>query len=286
MLRLSLSVMAEKFIDVEKIIGSKNPRLLRWLPRFVLRYIKRILHENDINAFMAKHGHLRDFDFVEKVTEEFQLTIVVKGLEHVPQSGGIIIAANHPLGGLDGVALMHALKPVRKDQQCLVNDIILSLGTMDNLLVPVNKHGSQDAIDKISAAYASDKAVMIFPAGLVSRMRDGEIKDLEWKKSFISKSVQFQKPVVPVHVEAANSNFFYKLEIWRRRLGIKANIGMFYLVDEMYKQRGKTITIIFGKPVLPVVFDKSVTHHVWAARMRDQVYALHAGKNGPFDSAN
>jgi putative hemolysin len=278
--------MADKFIDIEKIIAGKNPRLLKWLPGFLLRYIKRILHEQDINAFMAQCGHLRNFEFLEAVIKEFGLRIEVKGLVNVPATGGVILAANHPLGGMDGIAWMHALSELRKDQQCLVNDIILSLGTMNDILVPVNKHGSQDAIEKIAAAYSSDQAVLIFPAGLVSRMQSGVIRDLDWKKSFITKAIQQNKPIVPVYIEAANSKFFYKLEIWRKRLGIKANIGMFYLVDEMYRQRGKTITVIFGSPISAETFNRSATPQVWAARMKEQVYALGSNTTGPFNSAN
>lgn len=267
----------DKFVDIEKIIGNKNPRLLKWMPRFILRYVKRILHEDDINAFMKEHGHLRDLHFVHKVLEDFNTNLVVKGLHNLPEDGGFILAANHPLGGFDGLALMQAVGGKRKDIRFLVNDILLSLGTMDHLFVPINKHGSQYALAKIEAAYASDNAVLVFPAGLVSRKQEGQIKDLEWRKSFISKAVQYHKPVVPCYIEGRNSTFFYNLSLWRRRLGIKANLEMFYLADEMFKQRNKTITIIFGKPVPASVFDKSQTHKHWANKMKEHVYVLGSG---------
>ncbi len=271
-----------KFVDIEKIIGSKNPRLLKWMPGFVLRYIKRILHEDYVNGFMKDHGHLRDLDFVHKVMEVFNTKVVVKGLEHIPAEGGFILASNHPLGGFDGLALMKAVGMKRKDIRFLVNDILLSLGTMDSLFVAVNKHGSQYAKAKIEEAYASGHAVLIFPAGLVSRKNDGVIKDLDWKKSFIVKSLQYKKPVVPCFIEGRNSSWFYNLSLWRRRLGIKANIEMFYLVDEMYRQRDQTITIIFDAPVPSNKFDSSLTPIKWAAQMKEHIYALSAGKKGPF----
>lgn len=274
---------ADKFVDIEKIIASKNPRLLKWMPGFVLRYIKRILHEADVNAFMKEHGHLRDLHFVSKVLEVFNTKLIVKGLEHLPEHGGFILASNHPLGGFDGLALMQAVGGKRKDIRFLVNDILLSFGTMDHLFVPVNKHGSQHALARIEEAYASDHAVLIFPAGLVSRKQSGLIRDLEWKKSFISKAQQYHKPIVPCFIDGSNSSFFYNLSLWRRRLGIKANLEMFYLGDEMFKQRNKTITIIFGQPVPASVFDKSHSQKEWAAKMKEHVYQLGSGKSGTFN---
>lgn len=271
-----------KFVDVEKIIGSKNPRLLKWMPGFLLRYIKRILHENQVNAFMAQYGHLRDLDFAKQVLEFFGVRVEVKGLEHLPATGGFLLASNHPLGGLDGIALMHAVGQKRSDIRFLVNDILLSLGTMDALFVPVNKHGSQHGKARIEAAYASEHAVLVFPAGLVSRKNDGVVRDLEWKKSFIVKAQQHGKAVVPCFIDGKNSNWFYNLSLWRRRLGIKANIEMFYLVDEMFRQRNHTITIIFDQPVPSPTFSAAHTPKQWAAKMKEHVYAIGAGKKGLF----
>lgn len=276
---LTFGAMAEKFIDIEKIIASKNPKLLKWLPGFLLRYIKRILHEKDVNAFMAQNGHLKNFEFVRAVLKEFGVTLVVKGLENIPATGKCIIAANHPLGGLDGLALMEAAGQKRPDIQFLVNDILMNLKSLDELFVPVNKHGAQYAMDSINKAYASDRPVLIFPAGLVSRKQDHGIEDLVWKKSFITQSQRNQSPIIPTFIEGRNSKFFYNLEVWRRRLGIKANIGMFYLVDEMYKQKGKTITIIFGKPVMPETLTSNINPVEWSARIKAHVYAIGSGKH-------
>lgn len=273
---------SKKFVDVEKIIAAKNPRLLKWMPGFVLRYIKRILHEAEVNDFMAKYGHLRDLDFVRQVIEFMNLKVVVKGLENLPATGGFILAANHPLGGLDGIALMHAVGQKRRDIRFLVNDILLSFGTMDHLFVPVNKHGNQHAKEKIEQAYGSDHAVLIFPAGLVSRKNHGVIQDLEWKKSFIVKSQQYKKPVIPCYIDGKNSNWFYNLSLWRRRLGIKANFEMFYLADEMFKQRDHTITIIFDKPVPSARFTHAHNPKQWAAKMKEHVYDLGSGQKGLF----
>lgn len=274
---LTFAAMADRFIDIEKIIASKNPRLLKWMPGFLLRYIKRILHEKDVNAFMAAHGHQLGFDFINEVMREFGVTLVVKGLENIPATGRCIIAANHPLGGLDGVALMGAVGQRRPDLQFLVNDILMNLKSLDELFVPVNKHGAQHAIESINAAYASDRPVLVFPAGLVSRKQESGIRDLVWRKSFVTQAQRNKSPIVPTFIEGRNSNFFYNLEVWRRRLGIKANIGMFYLVDEMYRQRGKTITIIFGRPVAPQLLTPNVSVIEWADRLKTHVYVMGNG---------
>lgn len=272
----------DKFVDIEKIIRDKNPRLLKWMPGFILRYIKRILHEKDVNAFMAANGHKRGLDFVHTVLHEFDTTIVVHGLENIPEHGGFILASNHPLGGFDGLALMEAVSRKRKDIQFLVNDILLHLGTMDNLFVPVNKHGTQHSISRIEETYKSDHAILIFPAGLVSRKQSGKIMDLEWKKSFISKSIQYHKQIIPTYIDGKNSSFFYNFALWRKRLGIKANLEMFFLVDETFKQQHKTITITFDKPVHPSVFDQQKSHRELADQMRTHIYALAENRPGPF----
>lgn len=274
--------MADQFIDIEKVIASKNPNLLKWMPGFLLRYIKRILHEKEVNEFMRQNGHLRDLEFIDSVLTTFNTKVITKGLENIPEEGGFILASNHPLGGFDGLALMQAVSRRRKDIRFLVNDILLSFKTMDDLFVPINKHGSQHSLGKIEEAYQSEKAVLIFPAGLVSRKQSGLIRDLEWKKSFIAKSLQYRKSIIPTFIDGKNSAFFYNLAMWRKRLGIKANIEMFYLLDEMYKQRNRTITIIFGQPVPPDVFNNSKSHKEWASLMKDHVYQIGEGKTTPF----
>lgn len=274
--------MTEKFIDIEKVIASKNPKLLKWMPGFLLRYIKRILHEKEVNQFMLDHGHLRDLEFVNCVLTNFNTKVVVKGIENIPEKGGFIIASNHPLGGFDGLALMQAVAHRRKDIRFLVNDILLSFKTMDNLFVPVNKHGSQHALGKIEEAYKSEHAVLVFPAGLVSRKQSGKIRDLLWRKSFIAKAQQYRKDIVPTFIDGKNSSFFYNLALWRKRIGIKANIEMFYLMDEMFKQRNRTITITFDRPVNHHLLNDSKTTIEWAELMKEHVYALGDGKPGPF----
>ena len=272
----------KKLIDVEKIINSKNPRLLSVLPKFVLNYIKRILHQDFVNEFIKTHGDKYNIDFANRIIEVFGATVKVTGQEYIPKNGGCIIAANHPLGGLDGIALITSIGEVRKDMKFFANDILMTIENLRGVFIPVNKHGrhSSENIAEIEKAYQSDHIIPVFPAGLVSRKQSGEIRDLAWKKSFVTKARQYHRNIIPVYIDGKNSEFFYNLSLWRKRLGIKANIEMFYLMDEMYKQKNKTITLIFGKPIPYQVFDdRKHTHtdYEWAQKVKEHVYALHSG---------
>ncbi|MDF2159294.1 1-acyl-sn-glycerol-3-phosphate acyltransferase [Algoriphagus sp. CAU 1675] len=273
--------MAKKFIDVEKAIGSKNPSLLRWMPGFALSYIKRVVHEDWMNQLMVKLSPLHGIDFVNGLIEELKLEVELVGEEHIPKTGGIIIAANHPLGGLDGIAMMYAMGKIRPDIRFIVNDILMAIENFKPIFIPVNKLGrnSSETLELVEKTYAGDFAVLIFPAGLVSRKSDKGIRDLEWKKSFISKAKKYKKDILPCFIEGKNSKFFYNLANWRKKFGIKANIEMFYLVDEMYKQQGQTIRITVGEAVSFQKFDKSRTDAQWAEIIKEQVYQL-GEKNG------
>ena len=266
-----------KFIDLEKVIAGKNPRLLKWIPRFILNYIKKVIHEDDLNDAINRNNDKFGYDFAAATLKEFDPQLIVSGIENIPLEGGCIIASNHPLGGLDGIAFMVTVGGVRKDIRFLVNDLLLNLKNYGEIFVPVNKHGknSKDNIRLYEEIYSSDVCVLIFPAGLVSRRnKSGIIMDLDWKKSFINKSIKYQKPVIPLYIGGNNSSFFYNLAYYRKKLGIKANIEMFYLVDEMYKQKGKTIEFIFGKPISPASFTNDFSEHHWAQEVKKHVYAL------------
>ena len=271
-------IEADKFVDVENIIKKKNPKLLRLLPQFILNYVKKIIHENDINAFIKAHGQKKEFEFINEVLNEFKVTVKVYGIENLPENEGCIVASNHPLGGLDGIALIQQVATKRKDLRFIVNDILLGVENIQKLFIPVNKHGKHTVkmLEEMNKQYDSNGVTLIFPAGLVSRKQGGVIKDLEWKKSFISKSRQYKKNIIPVFISCTNSPFFYNLSMWRKRIGIKANIEMFYLVDEMYKQRNKTINIIFGKPIKYIELTANKRDAEWAAEIKDSVYGLEA----------
>ena len=270
----------KKFIDIEKAIGEKNPKLLKILPGFLIRYIKRVVHQEELNQAINDHSHRFHLDFVDAAVEVFGPQVKVKGEENIPKDGGIIMAANHPLGGLDGVAFMKAAGAYRSDIKFFVNDLLMQIKNFDSIFIPVNKLGknSPEYLAKIEEIYGQKNCLLIFPAGLVSRKQDdGSIQDLVWRRSFITKSIQYQKNVVPVYIEGKNSNFFYNLAYWRKKIGIKANVEMFFLVDEMYRQKGKTITFIFGKPIAWQTFTDDFPAEYWSEKVKQHVYALKSG---------
>jgi putative hemolysin len=267
----------KRFVDIEKVIASKNPKLVEWLPNFVLKYIKRIAHEDDINQVMSNLAHLHGMEFVHGLIQEFNVEVVLKGGENIPVDRPVIFAANHPLGALDGVVFMYALGQHRQDIKILVNDLMMNIPNFQPMFIPINKHGSNSraVTSVIEETFKGDHAVLVFPAGLVSRKQEGGvIKDLEWQKSFVNKSKKYQKDVVPVYIEGRNSNFFYNIARLRKKLGIKANLEMFYLSDEMFNQRGKKITIHIGKPLSYSYFDKTKSEKEWAQVVKDLVYQI------------
>lgn len=246
------------------------------MPGFLVSYVKRIVHEKDINQVMAKIGHLQGMDFVNGLIEEFGVEVSLTGAENIPMDRPVIFASNHPLGGMDGIAFMYALGKYRQDIRFLVNDILTNIKNFEPMFVPVNKLGanSREVSKLIEETYAGENAVLVYPAGLVSRKQAEGVKDLEWKKSFISKAKRYKKDIVPVYTEGKNSNFFYNLARFRKQLGIKANIEMLYLADEMFSQRGKKVVIHIGKPISYEYFDKSKTETEWAEEVKKIVYQM------------
>jgi putative hemolysin len=191
-------------------------------------------------------------------------------------TGRYIFVSNHPLGGLDGLVFIYELSKHFRDVKFPVNDILTNIRNLSGIFLPVNKHGAQakEAARLIEEAYASDNQILYFPAGLCSRRKRGVIKDLQWHKSFISKSIQHRRDVVPAFFSGSNSNFFYNLANIRQFLGIKANIEMLYLADEMFKQKDKEINLVFGKPIPWETFDKTKSALEWADWVKTKSYEL------------
>jgi 1-acyl-sn-glycerol-3-phosphate acyltransferase len=265
-------------IDIDAVFKGKNPKLYGLLPKFFFKWLKRTVHQDEINSFISRNNHLFDFEFVDAIIREFDVTVDVHGLEHLPDSGGFVVAANHPLGGLDAIALIQSVGKKRRDVRFIVNDILLKLENLKGIFIGVNKHGKNDSQThkSLDELYASGMGVLIFPAGLVSRKSKGVIRDLVWKKSFITKSKKNGLPVIPAFIDGENSSFFYNLANFRKNMGIKANIEMLFLPDEMYKQKGRRIRIIFGKPVASSSFENPSNEIIWAEKMKSLVYDLQA----------
>jgi 1-acyl-sn-glycerol-3-phosphate acyltransferase len=266
----------EKFIDVEKVIGDKNPALLRKLPKFILNYLKKILHQEEVNRIISDNEGVLGVQFCKNVVKEFNITAEIKGVENAPKTGGITFAANHPLGGMDAMAFVDQFSDYRSDIKFIANDVLLNLQNLRDIFVGVNKYGKNavPSLKNVDQVLANDESVVIFPAGLVSRKQNGVIEDLEWKKTFVTRSRKHGVPIVPVYIEGGLSNFFYRLSNFRSALGIKANIEMLYLVNEMFKQRNKHIIITFGKPIYPEDLPTTKRDIEWAQDIKRLVYKL------------
>lgn len=268
-------------VDVDAVFRKKGKKLYPFIPKFVIRYLERVVHQDEINEALPKYREYMGLEFVERVlAEQFTVDIEVVHPENLPGPGRFIVASNHPLGGLDGLALMHVVGKMRPDLKFVANDILMELKNLQPLFVAVNKHGrnTKEAVAILDSLYSSDQVVLIFPAGLVSRRQKGGISDLEWKKSFVTKAVQYKRDIVPVHIDGRNSDFFYNLAMWRKRLRIRSNIEMLYLADEMFRQREKRMRITFGKPISHTVFTRELSHLEWAQRVRAHVYRLPGGE--------
>jgi len=273
------ATIAEKnLIDVEQVIASKNKKVLKWIPAFVISYLKKVIHQDELNAFLYKNSKEMGLDFVKAAIEQFGVKLVVEGAENIRPNERQMIVANHPLGGMDGIALMHVVGQIRKDILFPVNDILMNLPNVKELFVPINKHGSNmENARIIDQAFESEVMMLYFPAGLVSRKQKGRIEDLEWKKTFVRKARTYKRDVIPTYISGKNTNWFYNLARWRKVLGININLEMLYLVDEMVKQKDKEIKITFGRPIPYQTFDRSKKDIEWAKEIKSIVYQIEKG---------
>jgi putative hemolysin len=263
-------------LDVKQVLQSKNPGLARVLPGFVFNYLKRIIHEDELNEFLDRFGHLRDAGFIAASLEYMGIKTRVSGEKNIPSKGRFIFVSNHPLGGLDGLVFINEVAKIYPDLKFPVNDILLNIENLNGIFLPVNKHGAQgrEAARRIEEAYASDAQILYFPAGLCSRKKGKVITDLRWQKSFITKASEHKRDIIPAHFAGRNSEFFYNLSNIRKFLGIKANIEMLYLADEMFRQKDRELRLTFGEPIPWSTFDRSKTAPEWADWVRSLCYRL------------
>ena len=269
--------MSVKIIDLDSVIKNKNPKLYRYLPGFVISYLKKILHQDLLNGILVKGEGLGPYEFIEHSLKILKTKYSVAGIENIPFEGRFIFAANHPLGGLDGIIFALEVGKIHPDLKFPVNDLLLNVPNLKKILLPLNKHGKQgrEAARLLEDAYASNSQILYFPAGLCSRKQKGKIQDLDWKKNFVSKAVKYKRDIIPVHFKGANSSFFYNLANIRELSGIKFNIEMIYLPDEMTKQEGKEISLTFGKPIsYQTIIDSGLPMQEWTDKLRNIVHEM------------
>lgn len=272
---------AEKTIDIDKVLKSKMGKKAKWVPSPLVAWLKRIIHQDQVNDFLWESRELTGTPWLKECVKYLDMHLDIKGMENLPDKNDgrlYTFVSNHPLGGIDGVALGSIIgEHYDSNFRYLVNDLLMNLPGLAPLCIPINKTGKQsrDFPAMVEAGFKSDHHMLMFPAGLCSRKQpDGTIRDIDWKKTFITKSIETQRDVVPIHFGGRNSERFYNIANWCKRLNLKFNVAMLFLVDEMYKNTGKDFTVKIGKPIPWQTFDKTKTPAQWAQWVKEQSYAL------------
>lgn len=279
-----MSIMESSKIDIDKVLKEKSPRVYQFTPAIFLKKLRSLIHQDEFNEILNKLEGKKGLEFIEQGLDLIKVSSKTNGFENLPKNGGVVIVANHPLGGLDGATLMKEIGKIRRDIKFIVNDILNQFEPFNSLFMPVNKHGSntRDSLIRLDELYQSDQCIVIFPAGLVSRKQKEKVEDLEWKKSFIAKVKKYNKPIFPVHISGQNSKRFYRTANIRKKMGIKINLEMLLLADEMFKQKGSTIVLTMGKPIMPNVFNKTKSDYEWAQNVKKHIYKLENNPNFEF----
>lgn len=272
--------VTEKTIDIDKILKSKMGTKSRYVPRPLVTWLKHITHQDQVNEFLWNNKDLVGTDWLVACVKYLDMSLEIRGQENLPDKNDgklYTFVSNHPLGGIDGVAIGSIIgRHYDNKFKYLVNDLLMNLPGLAPLCIGINKTGSQSRNfpAMVETGFSSDDHMVMFPAGLCSRKIDGVIQDIPWKKTFITKSVEHRRDIVPIHFSGHNSMFFYRLANICKMLGIKFNIAMLFLVDEMYKNRHQSFQITIGKPISWQTFDKSKTPTQWAQEVRARVYQL------------
>ncbi|MBO5311304.1 MAG: glycerol acyltransferase [Bacteroidales bacterium] len=265
-----------QILDIEKVIVSRAGKKAKYIPKFLIRWFEKFMHLEFINGYL-KEGYV-GVEFCENCLKYLGVEIDIKGLENLPKDGRTYtFVSNHPLGAIDGVTLGAIIgRQYDGKVKYLMNDLLMNLKGMAPLGIPINKLGGQarNLPRLINEVYESDNQMLIFPAGLCSRKIDGKIQDLEWGKSFVKKSRETGRDIVPIHFDGENSKRFYRIASWQKMLGLKFNFAMMTLPSEMYNSVGRRYTITFGKPIPVADLDRSRSDHEWAQEIRKKVYEL------------
>lgn len=268
------------YIDIEAIIKSKSERLYRLTPSFVVNYLKRIVHQDEMNEAFSLYGHLQGVEFIHAVFDYLDIKYSSTGLENIPADGRYLFASNHPFGGMDGMMLVDEIASHLGSTKVVVNDLLMNVKPLHSVFIPINKHGGQSrvALKAFREAMDSDVTMATFPSGMCSRMIDGKVNDLEWKTSFVKDAIKSKRDIVPVYFEGGLSKFFYRLYKIRKACGIKFNIEMLYLVDEMFKQKGARLGIHFGAVIPYEQFAQTKDLRSTAEFVREKVYQMRTNK--------
>lgn len=274
-----MATVTEKTIDIDSILKGKMGAKAKFVPRFLVNWLIRIAHQDEVNAFLWDNRDKVGVEWLEACVKYLDMTLEVEGKENLPAPDDkklYTFVSNHPLGGEDGVALGAIIGRCYDGRfRYLVNDLLMNLPGLAPLCIPINKTGhlGRNFPAMVKAGFESDNHMLMFPAGLCSRRHNGVIRDIPWSKTFITKSVEYQRDIVPIHFSGQNSNFFYRLANFSDKC-LPFNLAMLFLVDEMYKNVHKTFRVTIGKPIPWQTFDKQKMPMEWAQFVKDKVYTL------------
>ena len=275
-------------IDVEAVIASKSKRLAKFAPKFLTNWLKRTIHEDELNGLFAKYANCQGVEFAQRCLKDYNVKCNIRYVnkDSISKQGRYIFVSNHPLGGLDGITLIAHFGEFFGNIKFVVNDLLMHVKHFRDIFVPVNKHGSmsKEYAELINNAYSSNAQILYFPAGLCSRLIDGKVQDLDWKPNFIKQAQRYNREIVPIYFSGKNSMFFYRLAKIRKFLGIKFNIEMLFLPDEMFRQKNATFDVIVGEPIRIEDLDKTLSPKQLSAQIREQCYRLK--ENETYNSAS
>lgn len=265
-------------IDVEKVISSKSTKLAKYAPKCLINWIKRLIHQDEINAALEQCEGKEGTDFAKGALDilNVKCNVVYTNKSALKQDERYIFVSNHPLGGLDGLILISELGTLMGNILFVVNDFLMHIKPLESIFVPINKVGrmGKEYSERYEAAYSSDSQILYFPAGLCSRLINGQITDLEWKTSYIKQAKRYGRKIVPVYFSGQNSKFFYRLAKFRKILGIKFNIEMCFLPDEMFKQKNANFDVVIGTPIDVPKYGNARELEEINRKIRAQAYAL------------
>ena len=263
-------------VDIEKVIRGKSQKLADRLPRFVLNYIKKTIHQDEINRLLLENREYTGVEFASHILKDLDVSYRVhfSGKRPAPD-GRYIFVSNHPLGGLDGMILISYIGSSFGDVKFIVNDLLMYIRPLAPVFVPVNKYGRMrhDNTKMFQETFDSDSQILYFPAGLCSRLIKGKVTDLDWKKTFVTKAIESRRDIIPMFFSGENSRRFYRLANLRKKLGIKVNIETFLLPDEMFRKKGSAFDLYIGEPIPYTTLSGDHTHKEWCDIIRQKCYA-------------
>ena len=262
-------------LNVEEVLG---PKLLKKLPRFAVNFFKRRIHQDEINDCIMKAEHYCGAGFFDEALKYVGITYKMRGIENLDMSKKYVFACNHPLGGPEALIIGSLFRQIYGDGfKVPSNQLLMNMKPLKEFFVPVNVISSKQSRDlglKIAEMFSSDMQVLVFPAGLCARKIKGKVTEMPWKKMFVTQSRKYEKDIVPLHISGFNSRRFFFFSWLSRLLKLKFNLGMIFLVDELFNKKGQEFVITIGKPISYTTLDKSKTDLEWAAEIKNKVEEL------------